>query len=344
MNRLLRLIGRDTVLLWRNYHILVVAVVALIMVALIVFLPNELASAPGEYLLDTIDGSPVRRELIEMGGRADGLPQTQEEFDRLLHENPNAIGVVVEGTIDRPQVRVVEQASVADRNLNILIATIETVFRRLHGDDGRDHPVEMLRAASEPIPLNLSGVPVFLAFEVAILGFLLVAVLIFQEKQEGTIRAYRVSPGGLAPYLASKTLVFTALGLVYGAVIVLVGFGFRANWAAVLVLVGLSGAFMTVFGLGFAAWFDNLSDWFFPGLAVLMLNMLPFVSYIYPPFSPAWIAFVPSYGLLFALREALFPTGDSELIRSAVITGSGWLVGAIAFAAVSVRSRLLKGA
>jgi fluoroquinolone transport system permease protein len=36
-------------------------------------------------------------------------------------------------------------------------------------------------------------VPVVIVFEVVLLGFLIAAVMMFQEKQEGTLRAYRVT-------------------------------------------------------------------------------------------------------------------------------------------------------
>ena len=82
---------------------------------------------------------------------------------------------------------------------------------------------------------------------------------------------------------------------------------------------------MTLFGLGFAAWFNNLSQWFFPGLGLLILNMLPFFSYVYPVFNPEWIRFIPSHGLVFSLKESLFPAG------------------AVIFCAYSVKKRLLMG-
>ena len=44
---------------------------------------------------------------------------------------------------------------------------------------------------------------------------MLVAVMIFQEKQEDSIRAYRISPGTVAGYILSKTLVFIVLSIVY---------------------------------------------------------------------------------------------------------------------------------
>jgi len=342
MSRFTTLLRQDFVLAWRNGHIGVVIAIALLMVALIIFLPAEISRGPSEYLLDTIPGAPVRGALVELDADVDGLPETRERFDELLAENRNATGVVIGGTLEQPDVEIIQRTAVPPESINLLKATLDLVLRSLQGDAVPDVPVDRLRPQAEIVPMNLSGVPVFLAFEVGILGFLLVAVFVFQEKQEGTIRAYRVTPGGLWSYLISKASVFTILAIAYGFVVVAVAVGFGANWLSILALIVSTSLFMTTFGLGFAVWFRNLSHWFFPGLAVLVLNMLPFFAYIYPVFNPRWIQVIPSYSLVFALREALFPTGDTQLITRTLLVGLVWLAGATVFAAGSVRTRLLR--
>ena len=342
MSAVTSMLAQDAKLIWRNGHVAVVIGIAALMIALVIFLPSEFSTGPGEYLYDAIPGSPVRSALVEMGARLEGLPESRRAFDEQLAENPNSIGIVVAGSVREPQVAISQPTEVPQQSINLLQATIDTVLRSLQGSDVEPAAVERLRPQSQIIPANLAGLPIFLGLEVGILGFLLVAVFVFQEKQEGTIRAYRISPAGLWPYLFSKAVVFLLLALGYGVVVVAAGMGFGVNWPAVMGLIAWASLFMTVFGLGFAAWFDNLSSWFFPGLAVLVLNMVPFFSYIYPVFTPAWVPFIPSYGLLFALREALFPTGNPQMITQTLLAGLGWLAAATVFAALSVRARLLK--
>jgi ABC-2 type transport system permease protein/fluoroquinolone transport system permease protein len=337
------MLSQDTRLLWRNGHVAVVVGIAAVMIALVIFLPAEFGTGPGEYVYDAIPGAPFRSTLVEMGADLTGLPESEQAYQTLLAENPNAIGVVVAGSLEQPQVTITRQTDVPEQSINLLKATVDTVVRSLQGEAAQLAPVERLRPQAERVPANLSGLPIFLALEVGILGFLLVAVFVFQEKQEGTIRAYRVTPAGLWPYLLSKALVFLLLALLYGFAVVVAGMGFDVNWPAVIGLVAWASLFMTILGLGVAVWFENLSEWFFPGLLVLVLNMLPFFSYIYPIFTPRWVPFIPSYGLLFSLREALFPTGNPDLISRTLLVGLGWLAGAVVFAAVSVRARLLKG-
>ncbi|TVR57789.1 MAG: ABC transporter permease [Spirochaetaceae bacterium] len=344
MRRLASLVRQDLILAWRNGHIVVVLAIAALMIALIVFLPEKIASGPGEYVLDEIPGAPVRAAVLRLGGDASSLPRTREEYETLLESRPNTIGIEISGSLDDPVVQIVTRTSAPEQTMNLLVASIEQVLRDARGEQPAEPPVEFLRPQAPVVPLNLSGIPIFLAFEVGILGFLLVAVFVFGEKQEATIRAYRVSPGGLWPYIVSKAIVFVLISIVYGVLVVAAGLGFAVDWLSILALVVWASLFMTIFGLGFAAWFRNLSHWFFPGLAVLVLNLLPFVSYVYPVWSPAWVTFVPSYALVYALREALFPTGNRELIVQTLATGSAWLCAAVVFCALSVRARLLKGA
>lgn len=194
----------------------------------------------------------------------------------------------------------------------------------------------------EPVPANLTGIPVFIAFEVAILGFLLIAVFVFQEKQEGTIRAYRVSPGTISTYILSKVLIFTLVSLVYGLVIVLAGWTLKPDWLRVLGLTLITSGMMTLLGLGFSSWFSNLSGWFFPGLAMLVLNILPIFSYLYPAFDPGWIRWIPSYGILFALEESLFWPQHTQAFQEALMPLVGWTGFSVLFCWFSVRRSLLQ--
>jgi len=67
----------------------------------------------------------------------------------------------------------------------------------------------------------------------------------------------------------------------------------------------------TFLGLAVAVFFNNISEWLFIGIALLMINMAPVISYGWPSFAPSWLTLLPSYPIIFGLREILFPTGRS---------------------------------
>lgn len=360
MSTMWNLLRQDLVLAWRNGHIIVAAVLAALVIALILFLPAEIRTAPREYVLDEISGSPVRNTLLDMGTEPEALPTTRAALEEALAAHRGSTGVVIGGSLSSPAVEFVLQTEITDSSLALLEATVDYVLAsagapRSTGainssttDESRGgnpaFDTELLRPEAARIPLNLAGVPIFLAFEVGILGFLLVAVFVFSERQEGTIRAYRVTPAGALRYVVSKVLTFAVMALVYGVVVVVVARGYQLDWPAMLALIVWASSFMTLLGLGFAVWFQNLSQWFFPGLAVLMVNMVPFFSYSNPAFNPAWVRVIPSYGLVFSLREVLFPTGDAAIVGETLLLGLAWLAGAFVFALFSVRERLMKGA
>jgi hypothetical protein len=77
-------------------------------------------------------------------------------------------------------------------------------------------------------------------------------------------------------------------------------------------------------------------------VALLVLNMLPCLSFALPSFSPAWIRLIPSYHLLFATRDVLFGTPDPARLGSVFLL-FGLLASALfALAWAAVRHRLLR--
>ncbi|TVQ21757.1 MAG: hypothetical protein EA383_16635 [Spirochaetaceae bacterium] len=169
-------------------------------------------------------------------------------------------------------------------------------------------PVRYLGEPRDPIGNRMSLIINLMVFEVLILPFVFIAVNLFQEKQDGTIRAYRVTPGGTGRYLTAKMLLWTGLTILYGVVLLLctVGFGLSpASWAAMLLLLLVAGLFISAFGLFVALFFSSINGWFLPGISLLLVSQLPIVSYLFPTFSPSWITWFPTYRLLYAVRDIL---------------------------------------
>jgi ABC-2 type transport system permease protein/fluoroquinolone transport system permease protein len=221
--------------------------------------------------------------------------------------------------------------------------TLDTVVRTLRGETPPSQfDVQLLRPAAEPVPLNLSILPVALVFEVVLLGFTFGAVMIFQEKQEGVNRAYRVSPGTTLDYIGAKNLLFIAMSLIYGTLLLLVAFGLEADYGRILLLVVLTSSAMTLVGLAIAVFFNNISEWFFVGVGVLIINMLPVFSYSIPTFAPRWLTVIPSYPVLFGAREILFSTGRTGFMSPLVLQLVLFNVVAFVLCYVAVERKLMK--
>ena len=222
------------------------------------------------------------------------------------------MGLIFRGSPQRLQVVMLHHGTISFENVNVIRASLEkSMYDTAPSLSDGGFSIEYLQELVEPVSNKMNALPSLLAFEVIVIGFLMVAVMIFQEKSEGTIRAYRVSPAHTAAYLISKTLVFVFLGLVYGLVFILSTMGIPPNPGLFCLVVALAISFYTLAGVAVAVFFNNISGWLFPGVGLLMVNMAPIISYSYPAFSPVAITCLPSYLLLFGLREILFPTGEA---------------------------------
>jgi ABC-2 type transport system permease protein/fluoroquinolone transport system permease protein len=344
MKRFASMFARDALLAWRNGQLAVTVAIMLVMILLIVLLPAQLRTKPNEIILDLMEGRPLYRAALAGGANMEAFAADEGELAKRIALSGSAIGIVARDGQGGAAIELRAGASVPDSALALLEASLDELLRIADGRPSAVRfPVESLEPAPQPIALNLKGIPVFLIFEAGILGFLLVAVFIFQEKQEGTIRAYRASPGGALAYIGSKTLVFVTLSVLYGAGVIAAGtvMGARPNLAGTLLALAGASAALTLGGLGFACYFSNLSGWFFPGLGLLILNILPFFSYANPAFSPWWMNLIPSYPYL-RLTESYFFNPGSPPSQYLIWLALAWLGALAAFALVAVQSKLLK--
>ena len=160
------------------------------------------------------------------------------------------------------------------------------------------------RAASEGLRSAL--LPTMMAFEVVILGFLFIAVTVFQEKEEGVIRAYRVSPATTLGFCLNKVLLWTAISTIYGLILSLATANFGINYLQLAALLITASFFYSSLGLIIAVFFRNLSDWFIPGVGVLVVNMLPLLGLAVDSGngsdSPLWMQMIPGFHSLSQFR------------------------------------------
>jgi ABC-2 type transport system permease protein/fluoroquinolone transport system permease protein len=196
--------------------------------------------------------------------------------------------------------------------------------------------VIQLRPTAGKVPFNRGIVPLVITFDVVLLGFMFVAVMVFQEKQEGSIRAFRITPGRPLEYIISKASVNILLGLLYTFLLILVVTGIPDRLFLLVVVVILCSLLMTLTGLLLSVFFNNLSEFLFVAVFISALFTLPMISYFQPSFAPSYLQAIPAYPVLFGLREILFPTGNEALIASVIrtLTAETVIVAIAAYGAV----------
>ncbi|ACL69131.1 ABC transporter permease [Halothermothrix orenii] len=318
IKRLTNLFQQDLKVAVRNYFHLVIIILALLMVVVVNFIiPAEVKLTPGEIFLDNTPGKQVQKYLMSEGLDKNRFVNNREELFKRIEADSNTLGVILEGTVDNATFTVIGQGHESRESVNLLKAALASILDHMKGTvDRTNHRVERLHPQSKKVPFNKQMIPIFIFTEVIMLGFLLVAVMVFQEKKEGGVRAYRVSPGGTLEYILSKVGTNLLLALLFAVILIVLTLGLEVNFISLLITIILANIFMTLIGLTISVFFKNLEEFIFVGILFLSIFALPMVSYLTPSFAPPFITWIPSYPVLFGLREILFPTGRAGFISS----------------------------
>lgn len=319
MRAVAAMLEQDAKLLLRNALFWVVAATLVLIVVTVRFLvPEDFSSAPPALVLHGLEG---------------GVPGA------MVLDDPTAVVAHVRetgavGVVRQDGVLTILHTDLSDQGAAALATRLTPPNRT-----PPDVRVEVLRASVDAAPANLRVVPVAITFEALVLGFLLASVLMLSERQEGVLAAYRVSPGNALAYVVSKTLLFMGLGAVYAVAMAVTTVGVAFAWPAFLLLALLASALYTMLGLCLTVFFRDMSGWFVVAMLVLGINMLPVVSHAAPTFAPAWLVAIPSYAIVFAFDEVLFPTGRS--LAGTYLTLAAAVAVALAASTVLVQRRVL---
>ena len=218
--------------------------------------------------------------------------------------------------------------------------TVRAIMVMLYGASHTDIHVESLSASPQTIPFNQRMTPVFICFEALVIGFILGGALMLSEKEDGTVRALRISPMGVDRYLISKTLLFSIIATLYALLMAFFCVGFDFSILRFILLSFFGAAIFSLLGLAFATLFKDMSSWFFSMALLLAINMLPAVAYSEPSFSPLWLKLIPSHSMIFAYAGILFHM-DVD-VWPVILTVAGWCLGAYLLSRFAVGRSLLK--
>ncbi len=344
MKKFVSLLEQDTVVVIRSglqYAVIFISVMFIILINFVI--PENLDLKGRELFFDNTPGKVLEPFLIASGVGEDEIFSNYDDFIKAVEEDGNSIGIRIEGSLEDAEFTIFSNSTQSVKNINVEKAALGSVLEKIKGaEEPAAYRIETLREKTSSIPFNKNLVPVFLTYEVVALGFLLIAVMIFQEKTDGSIRAYRVSSSGTGVYILSKVAIFTLMAILYGVITAVSTVGFDINYAVLLYLIILASIFMTLLGLLISVFFNNISEFLFAALGVLLLMQLPTISYINPTFAPAFIKWLPMYPVLFGFREALFPTGKENYLFPFVlvlIAGIGLL---FALCYYTVRKKLMR--
>jgi fluoroquinolone transport system permease protein len=127
------------------------------------------------------------------------------------------------------------------------------------------------RAALDPALV----VPGFLMANLLVTTFYFVSALVLLEKGEGTLAALATTPLRESEYLAAKVISLVLLALVESLLVVVLIFGWRFQWALLLLGGVLLGALYTLCGFLLASRYDEINRFLMPSAVAVTLLSLP---------------------------------------------------------------------
>lgn len=309
MKKLLSAAAVELTVLYRNHFVWIMLAVTGLMIGTFYLIPKEMKSGGENWRFCFDDPAPAFEKLLVDGGLSKEYIQPSiDDLETALTTNKNDTGIIVNVRDGEPVFTILHRNALAEENKRLIELTLDSAWSLSKESwiiSAPPFEIRTLTPEPEKISLNRFVLPTLIVFEVMVLGFLFTAVLLFQEKQEGSLKAFRVSPAGTLTYLLTKLIVWTVLSGIYGTVLILATLGWKVEYFHVLPLLLLGSGMMTLFGIATAAFFNNISQWMFVGVGILVVNMIPQIAFVNPTLSGGWYEFIPSHPMLITVREVL---------------------------------------
>lgn len=166
--------------------------------------------------------------------------------------------------------------------------------------------------------------PSVLVFNGALMGLFIIAAYIFLDKQEGVIKAYALTPSPVWLYLTSKISLILMTSILSSFIVLLPIMGLKPDYLLLLVLLLTTGFFSASLGLFIASFYKNIMQAFGVIFSVMMLMIIPNISYFMPSWNPDFVKIIPSYFMLEGFKSVLLGNNDWVYVFS--ISG-GFLIG-----------------
>lgn len=170
--------------------------------------------------------------------------------------------------------------------------------------------------------------PPVLAFSSCLMGMFILAAYVFLDKEEGVIRAYAVTASSVSSYLMSKIAIVLLTAVVTSLIILIPITGFGINYGLMLLMLVSSSFFSCVVGFLLAGFYDSVEKAFGMIFILMVLMMLPAISYFLPGWNPVWVKYLPSYPIIQGLKEILI----NGSVSYPILASAGFLAaGAVLF-------------
>ena len=313
---------KDMSLSSKSFYFYIEVIMAFIFVAVLLFVvPENFESKKTIYAsidLEEPYETMMKESLAESGDEVE-LFDSKELVKEKLSKNRSSVGLYISSESDKINYEYILQGYENDKFRRILETSTKAAFLSELPDYEKITKVTTLDSNSEKLTDRLKMLPVFLVLNVAFMGLFIIASYIFMDKDEGTIKAFAVTPASVWQYLLSKVGVMLVSGLISGLIVTIFVAGTKANYLQLILLLIACNIFGSSVGLFIASFFDSITKamgWLY--MAIITMGFST-VSYYMPSFSPTVLKILPSYPMLFAFRETLLQHGNTSYVYANIV-------------------------
>jgi ABC-2 type transport system permease protein/fluoroquinolone transport system permease protein len=315
MKKLWTLLKIDYTMALRGKFILLTIILAILLTVIINFvLPEKLTTEMSTYILDKTRYGGISAVLNAQGDEGNAfkieVTKSEEELTSKLTKS-NGVGVIFED--DR--VIIVKQGYEDEAALNLMTATLNLLTRKLAGvySPASFKYTVLEPQSTEKLPFNKSMIPALIVLDVFLLGFYLIAAMIFQDKKEGIINAYRISPINIFGYIVSKVVINSSLSIALALIIIATTVGFQMNYLHYFVIVTLSALLFSSLGMLLSQFYSSLTEFMYISVAFILIIAIPVISYFQPSFSVPFFRYIPSYPVMFEIKNIISSVQSKEI-------------------------------
>lgn len=338
--KLLHTFLRDLKVSYRTFYVYIEIIMALIVVAVVLFvLPENFEGRSTLHLYAGEVSGPIS-ELFTREGDATEivLATSRDEVVRAMTADRSAQGAILSQAADgRLDIEIILQGYEGAPMRRLIETSLKGAILGQRPGFSSATELQTLDPNAQRLSDRISFLPMYLLLNCAFMGLFIVAAYVFMDKEEGTIRALTVTPVTVRDYLASKLLVMLFTGLLTGLLVTSLVAGTRVHYQWLILILVAGNLFGTVLGLFIASFYQSILSSLGAMYAVIVLLGLGGVPYFMPAFSPLVLRALPSYPLLFAFREAFLERPDTG--RILLTAGGTALVTALLFAVTLRRYR-----
>lgn len=155
----------------------------------------------------------------------------------------------------------------------------------------------------------------FLFFELAAVGFLGLASMLFKEKQMGIIRVHGVLPVSKSAFILSKLCLFLLSDLVFSALLTVINLGVSEGLAVlpyVLLQAGILSLLMALVGFFCAVLLPNFKQFSLLYLVLAVFITTPVFLAGQTGIAWEWIKYHPVYHLFMAMKNAYWGVSSAN--------------------------------